>query len=106
MSNKCTSCGLCCKLFLINLSEKEYKSGTFKTFFRGLKEFNNFNQVKSVGGNILAQKKDGSCIYLENQLCTIHKTRPLVCRKFFCTSKNKKFKEMVKIIDKHKSYAL
>ena len=31
MVNSCNGCGLCCKLFYINLSREEYESGKFKT---------------------------------------------------------------------------
>ena len=98
MKNRCTACGLCCKLFLINLNEKEYMSGKYETFFKYLGITPDFKEALSCGANIIAQKKDGSCIYLEGKLCSIHKTRPKVCRKFFCTSKSKKFAEMNRVI--------
>lgn len=98
MENKCTACGLCCKLFLINLSEKEYKSGKYKTVFRDYGIIEDYKKAVSCGANIIAQKKDGSCVYLKGKLCSIHKTRPKVCRKFFCTSKEKKFDAMIRIL--------
>ena len=30
---KCLQCGVCCKLFYINLTEEEYKSGDYRTQF-------------------------------------------------------------------------
>lgn len=99
MTFKCSQCGLCCKLFLINLSEKEYLSGKFNTQLQKFDIISNFRKAVSCGANILAQKSGGSCIYLENNNCSIHKTRPQVCRKFFCTSKAKQFKEMIEQIE-------
>ena len=75
-------------------------SGKFET---QLKEFcldNDFDIIKTYGGNILSQKKDGSCIYLKKNLCSIHKTRPKSCKDFFCESKLEKYKGMIKIIKK------
>jgi len=61
-----------------------------------------FSEVKKYGINLLAQKEDGSCIYLLNNSCKIHKVRPQVCREFFCASKNKKYKKMQEIVKKNK----
>jgi len=84
MKSKCTGCGVCCKLFIINLNKKESESGFYKT----------------EGGNFLAQNEDGSCVYLKNNSCLIHHKRPLVCRRFFCTSKSKRFVKMIRLIEK------
>lgn len=92
MANTCSACGLCCKLFLINLSKAEYESGRYQTMFE-----KGTVPVKS-GAYLLAQHPDGSCIYLANNQCSIHADRPAVCRAFFCTTKSKKFSQMVKII--------
>ena len=94
----CSQCGICCRLFLINLTQKEWMSDEYKT---ELKEFDlndDFSSVQRYGGNILSQKKDGSCIYLKNNLCAIHKRRPRSCREFFCSSTLKKFKGMQRMI--------
>jgi len=94
----CSQCGICCKLFLINLTQEEWMSGGYKT---QLKEFgldDDFTTAQRYGGNILSQKKNGSCIYLKNNLCSIHKKRPQFCRDFFCESTLKKFKGMISII--------
>lgn len=95
MAYKCFECGICCKLFLINLTEEEYKSGKYKTQFEMFGLVNDFNEAEMCAANIIEQKKDGSCIYLKDGKCSIHKTRPKSCRGFFCTSKNKKFKIMI-----------
>ena len=60
----CKQCGVCCRLFLINLTEDEYKSGRYKTMFD---EFvHDFQEAEMVGANILKQKEDGSCFYLRD----------------------------------------
>jgi Fe-S-cluster containining protein len=64
-------------------------------------KISNFTQAKKCGANLLAKKDDDSCIYLINHQCSIHTTRPNVCRNFFCTSQMKKFISMVEIIKKN-----
>ncbi len=98
MANFCNGCGLCCKLFLINLSKEEYQSGKYRTMFEGFGMIPVFAKVKECGANLLAQKADGSCIYLTGSKCGIHSDRPKVCRDFFCTSIAKRFEKMVEII--------
>ncbi|OIP25525.1 hypothetical protein AUK11_00115 [bacterium CG2_30_37_16] len=98
MANKCEMCGLCCKLFLINLNEQEFYSGQYKTIFNDFDSVLIFAEVKKYGLNLLAQKEDGSCIYLENNSCSIHEWRPKVCRGFFCSSKDKRYQNMKKMV--------
>jgi len=100
VTNKCSQCGLCCRLFFVNLNEKEYRSGKYKTQFEEFGLIDNFRKAAARGANILQTKEDGSCIYLEGNNCSIHKIRPQACREFFCTSKLKKFKNMIKQIGK------
>ena len=93
---KCSQCGKCCKLFLINLSEEEYRSKRFKTMFD---EFvDDFEEAELVGANVLAQNDDESCIYLKSSKCSIHNDKPLSCRKFYCTME--KFKGMAEKINR------
>ncbi len=94
----CSQCGICCRLFLINLTKEEYVSGQYDTEFKKFDREKDFGILQQYGGNILSQKKDGSCIYLKNNLCSIHKKRPLSCRDFICSSKIKKFKKMISMI--------
>jgi len=102
MINDCTQCGLCCRMFLINLTEEEYKSGKYNTQFEEFGLIDNFSKATSCGANTLKQKGDGSCIYLKNNKCSIHNIRPQACREFFCTSKQKRFKEMIRQIKEKK----
>ncbi len=61
-----------------------------------------FEEAELCGVNLLAQKEDGSCIYLKAGKCSIHDRRPQVCKEFFCKSENKKFKEMIRQIRAYK----
>ncbi len=100
MANSCNACGLCCRLFYINLSKAEYESGRYKTILEEHGPIENFKLAKESGANLLAKNQDGSCVYLKDNKCSIHETRPKVCGEFFCTSKAKRFEGMVKIIKK------
>jgi len=102
MTEKCYQSGVCCKLFLINLSKEEYNSKIFKTQFQEFDHIEDFKEAENIGANILKQNKDGSCIYFKDNLCSIHKTRPQICRGFFCTSKDKKYQGMVNEVNHHK----
>jgi len=95
MVHKCFKCGICCKLFLINLTDKEYRSGKYKTQFGMFGLVEDFSEAEMCAANIIEQKEDGSCIYLKGNKCSIHKTRPKSCRAFFCASKDKTFKTMI-----------
>jgi Fe-S-cluster containining protein len=97
----CSQCGVCCKLFVINLSEEEYKSGNYKTQFEEFGIISDFKEAGFSGANIITQKQDGSCIYQKDNKCSIHKTRPAVCRKFFCIDNN--FKSMIDKINEYKN---
>ena len=99
MTNQCSQCGLCCRLFLINLTEEEYQSGKYKTQLGEFGLIDNFRQAATYGTNILKQEDD-HCLYLKEGKCSIHKTRPQVCKEFFCTSKLKKFRKMIEQIKK------
>jgi len=99
MKDKCSQCGICCRFFLVNLTEEEYLSGKYRTQFEEFGSIDNFYKASAYGANTLKQKDDGSCFYLRVNKCSIHKTRPQVCREFFCTSKLKRFKKMIKQIN-------
>ena len=105
MINNCSQCGLCCGLFLINLTEEEYQSGSgeYKTQFEEFGLLDNFNKATACGANILKQKENSNCIYFKRNKCSIHKIRPQVCREFFCSSKLKKFKKMIEQIERKRT---
>lgn len=99
MKNKCLQCGLCCRIFLININEEEYRSGKYETELKEFGFIDDFREAEKSGVNILKQKTGGGCIYSVNNSCSIHEIRPQVCREFFCTSKLKKFKIMIEQIE-------
>ena len=76
---KCEQCGVCCKLFLINLTEEEYKSGKYRLVFDELGDD------------------------LDDGKCSIHADRPNSCRNFFCSSDNPQFKNMISKIKEYKN---
>ena len=62
-----------------------------------------FEEAELTGANILAQKEDNkTCIYLENNKCSIHNHRPQSCKDFFCDSKKERFKAMIEKINNSK----
>ena len=102
---ECSQCGVCCKLFLINLNKEEYNSKKFRTEFEEFGHEENFQEAERSCSNVLKQKEDGSCFYLKDKKCSIHDNRPEVCRNFFCDSKEEKFKEMIEEIKLRKTTA-
>jgi Fe-S-cluster containining protein len=98
---KCKGCGWCCKLFVVSLSEEEYKKRKYKLMFD--EYIKDFEEAELVGGNLLAQKDDGTCFYLENNRCEIYRDRPQICRNFSCSSKKKQFKDMIVLIKKKRA---
>jgi Fe-S-cluster containining protein len=83
----------------VNLTQDEYLSGKYKTQFGKSVVFKTFKQALFCGAATLKQKQDGSCIYLKNNKCSIHQTRPQVCRGFFCTSNSPKYSSMISQIN-------
>ena len=90
------------QIILINLNSKEYYSGKFDTQFKEFGVEKDFSEAERTCSNILSQKEDGSCVYLDSGKCSIHSKRPSVCRKFFCNSKDEKFKGMIEEIEEVK----
>ena len=98
ISSDCSSCGTCCKLFLINLTEEEYRSRKYKSSF-----IEDFEEAEQCGANIIDQKKDDSCFYLKSGKCSIYETRPLSCRNFLCSSDNPNFAGMIERINQSRN---
>ncbi|MBU0536616.1 MAG: YkgJ family cysteine cluster protein [Nanoarchaeota archaeon] len=101
---KCSKCGVCCRLFRINLTEEEYKSGRYRTEFEEFGLVEDFKEAEMCGANIIMPNDDGSCMYLKEGRCSIHKTRPQSCRNFFCA--DKRFDNMIKKIDEYKKASI
>ena len=87
---------------MINLNEQEYQSDKYSTQLREFGFIENFKKAESCGANIIEQKIDRSCIYLVNNICSIHLTRPQVCRNFFCNSEEEEFQGMISDIKEKK----
>lgn len=107
MNNKidvssCHSCGSCCRLFLINLTEKEFNSGKYLTESDSNDHFEDFSSIEEYGLNILKKNDDESCIYLLDNKCSVYESRPEVCRDFFCGSDRKEFSEMIEEINENR----
>ena len=98
----CDGCGVCCRLFLINLNEEEFYSGKYKTELYSNDQFKDFETIEEYGLNIIKQNEDGSCFYLRDNECMIHSYRPQVCRDFFCKSDKIEFKKMIEEINNAK----
>jgi len=98
LSNACRSCGSCCRLFLINLTEKEFNSGAYLTGSDSLDHFDDFASIEEFGLNILKKNEDESCIYLKDNKCSVYENRPEVCRDFSCGSDRNEFSEMIEEI--------
>lgn len=86
---------------MINLTEEEYRSGRYETMFDEFVE--DFEEAELVGANVLAQKVDGSCVYLKDNKCSIHSERPQSCRNFSCGSADPQFAAMIMKIRKYKA---
>ena len=95
----CEGCTLCCKLFLVNLTEKEFYSGVFLTELNGSEQSEDFDIIEKYGLNIVKKNGDGTCIYLKDGKCEIYSARPEVCRDFFCGSEKIEFKVMIENIN-------
>jgi len=100
---KCGECGVCCRLFMINLTEEEYKSGRYRTLFEEFDIVDDFEEAELCAANIIRQNDDESCIYLKDNKCSIHDKRPQSCRNFFCELDDNKFSSMIEKIKRYKA---
>src|SRR5258708_4648935 len=67
----CGDCTACCRHVRIPLVSKR-------------DDFARYDTEEDHGETILRRHEDDSCIYLEENRCTIYADRPLVCRTFDC----------------------
>ena len=71
---KCRQCAKCCKAL-------------------GALELVNEEDIKRFGKEVLGYK-DGKCEYLKNNKCSIHETKPQICKYWYCDThpiKKKKY---------------
>lgn len=78
---KCDACGVCCgALELGPLQPGEEKS--LNIYKRHGKYY-----IKRVDQSWAPWAPDGVCVYLNPEMkCSIHDTKPKMCRKWYCTS--------------------
>jgi len=77
-------CGQCCERLIIECSLRDALREP-KIAARGSPIYDDMNGTREHIGYLL-NGGDGPCVFLdrETKLCTIHTTRPLVCRVFDC----------------------
>lgn len=71
---KCTNCGVCCRIQPPEVDLNEQKLIEAK----GYKNF--LTAPDETGLRWIKRKKDGSCMFLENNKCKIHAVRPTICK--------------------------
>ncbi len=92
-------CGKCCESLLIEVSLRDAeREPRIKELGRPIwdNEADIFHGQKVVGGYLLNNRTDGpECVFFDRQtrLCTIHETRPLVCRLFNCDQEQDCFRD-------------
>lgn len=80
---KCQRCAICCgdtkdrvrSILLLKLEAKRISQKTLK----GVDEFAEKIEGCEPYAYRMKKTKDGKCIFLEGNLCTIYQTRPLIC---------------------------
>lgn len=83
---KCDICGVCCRIFYVPLTEEEFFSGRFKIMFKDFSDVS-FKEIEENGWNLLERDNSG-CVYLKDNKCLIHASKPKHCRDFFCKDVN------------------
>jgi len=83
VSFRCEKCALCCgdteektrQIFLLKSEVKRISEET-------LKELNEFAEETGRGDSFVyrMKKREGKCVFLEDNLCSIYPTRPIICR--------------------------
>lgn len=81
--SKCRQCGGCCRaLFPVELVDSE--------------------DIERFGKEAL-EYKDGGCEYLEGNKCSIHETKPKVCKEFYCDTHPLKKEKIKKFMEENKN---
>lgn len=90
-------CGKCCESLLIEVSLRDAeREPRIKELCGPIwdSDIQIFEGRKEVGGYLLNSRENGgACVFFDRQtrLCTIHGTRPLVCRLFNCDEEQSRF---------------
>ena len=78
---------MCCREWVVGISAEEYASGQYEAdVFCTLtdKACRDITQPCLSRRYQLSKRADKSCVYLEDNRCSIYDTRPIVCREFQC----------------------
>jgi len=92
-------CGKCCESLLIETSLRDAeREPRIKQLCQPIwdNEADIFRGEKIVGVYLLNSRDNGgACVFFDRQarLCTIHATRPLVCRLFNCDQEQERFRD-------------
>jgi Fe-S-cluster containining protein len=72
---ECQKCGNCCKYALFTVSKETYES---------LKDWNKHHNIEAIPVNehIVSLLVPCICTKLNNNLCTIHTTKPSICKEY------------------------
>lgn len=77
---QCRRCGECCKGFGGTLVSDADVAAIAEYLGMSPNDFAENCCVRSGFGRVLAQGKDGYCMFAEHALCTIHPVKPRMCR--------------------------
>lgn len=92
-------CGRCCDSLLIEASLRDAeREPRIKELCGPIwdTDIELFEGRKEIGGYLLNSRDNGgACVFFDRQtrLCTIHETRPLVCRLFNCDEEQDRFRD-------------
>ncbi|MFC2154655.1 YkgJ family cysteine cluster protein [Candidatus Altiarchaeota archaeon] len=70
---ECLMCGNCCRFRTIDMSSKDVE----RIEAAGKKDF-----YEKFEGAFRLKRKNGRCVFVEDDKCTIHEIKPKVCREF------------------------
>jgi hypothetical protein len=79
--------GMCCRWLDVGLTCQEYESGAYEAERFCLLTSESCKETQPACPNrrlLLRKGSDGSCVYLQDNKCSIYATRPQACRKFTC----------------------
>jgi len=65
--NKCSQCGVCCKIFVVPLNENEYKSGKYKTQFEEFGVVDDFREAEDFDWSTAYEALDDRKKYSEER---------------------------------------
>ena len=84
VENACR-CGECCKHLIIEVTAGDAsREPLIKVLGRKLRNGLTGESPPDDEADWLPNGKSGPCVFLKEELCSIHETRPLVCRLFCC----------------------